>query len=152
MGIGFLDPRGWFGRYYFIVAAAFAITCAISIFGLFIRRFLVRPKWLGKKLSWESGFIALLIFTLMVTYLASFFVADSSTAARALWWTHTLTLFIFLPLIPHTKHLHLVLSPATIFLSRGGFSADSPLVGDEDFGLVAGTTSRNWSACKPIRV
>ena len=68
-----------------------------------------------------------------------FFVTDSSPAARALWWTHTLSLLIFLPIIPHTKHLHLVLSPATIFLSRGGFSNIPPLVGDEDFGLVAGT-------------
>ena len=32
----------------------------------------------------------------------------------------------------------LVLSPATIFLSRGGFSKIPPLVGDEDFGLVTG--------------
>ena len=32
-----------------------------------------------------------------------------------------------------------MLSPATIFLSRGGFSKIPPLVGDEDFGLVAGT-------------
>jgi Fe-S oxidoreductase len=31
-----------------------------------------------------------------------------------------------------------VLSPATIFLSRGGFSQIPPLVGDEDFGLVTG--------------
>jgi len=31
-----------------------------------------------------------------------------------------------------------VLSPATIFLSRGGFSKIPPLEGDEDFGLVAG--------------
>jgi len=52
---------------------------------------------------------------------------------------HTLVLLAFLPLIPHTKHLHLVLSPATIFLSRGGFSRIPPLSGDEDFGLVAGT-------------
>jgi Fe-S oxidoreductase len=44
----------------------------------------------------------------------------------------------FLPLIPHTKHLHLVLSPVTVFLSRGSFSQIPPLDGDEDFGLVAG--------------
>jgi Fe-S oxidoreductase len=75
----------------------------------------------------------------MVTYLAAFAVSDSSPAVRALWWAHTLSLLIFLPIIPHTKHLHLVLSPATIFLSRGGFSRIPPLVGDEDFGLVAGT-------------
>ena len=75
----------------------------------------------------------------MATYLASFFVTGAGPAARALWWIHTLALLIFLPLIPHTKHLHLVLSPATIFLSRGSFSQIPPLDGDEDFGLVAGT-------------
>jgi Fe-S oxidoreductase len=139
LGLGFLDPSGWFGRAYSYLAAAFALACAAGILGLFVRRFLVRPKWLGKKLSWESGFIALLIFILMATYLASFFVADLSPAARVLWWVHTLAILTFLPIIPHTKHLHLVLSPATVFLSRGGFSAIPPLAGDEDFGLVAGT-------------
>ncbi len=111
---------------------------AVSIFGLFIRRFLVRPKWLlrketGGKMSWESGFIAFLIFNLMITYLATFWMDT-----KLIWWAHTLTLLIFMPLIPHTKHLHLVLSPATIFLSRGGFSQIPPLVGDEDFGLDTG--------------
>jgi Fe-S oxidoreductase len=43
-----------------------------------------------------------------------------------------------MPLIPHTKHLHLVLSPVTVFLSRGGFSNIPPLAGDEDFGLDTG--------------
>ncbi len=139
LGIGFLDPNGWFGRFYFYLAAAFALTCAVSIAGLFVRRFLVRPRWLGEHLSWESGFIALLIFLLMVTYLAAFAVADTSPAVRVLWWTHTLCLLVFLPVIPHTKHLHLILSPITVFLSRGGFSKIPPLKGDEDFGLVAGT-------------
>jgi Fe-S oxidoreductase/nitrate reductase gamma subunit len=138
LGVGFLDPHGFMGRVYFYFAAVFAIACAAGILGLFIRRFLVRPKWLGNDLSWESGLIALLIFVLMATYLSAFFVNDASPAARVLWWAHTLTLLAFLPLIPHTKHLHLVLSPATIFLSRGGFSRIPPLSGDEDFGLVAG--------------
>ena len=31
---------------------------------------------------------------------------------KPLWWAHTLALLAFLPLIPHTKHLHLVLCPA----------------------------------------
>jgi Fe-S oxidoreductase len=139
LGLGFLNPESFFGRFYTYFAAVFALACAVGIFGLFVRRFLVRPKWLGKKLSWESGFIAFLIFLLMVTYLASFFVADADPATRVLWWVHTLTLLTFLPIIPHTKHLHLILSPATVFLSRGGFSQIPPLVGDEDFGLIAGT-------------
>jgi Fe-S oxidoreductase len=139
LGFGFLHSDGLFGRFYFYLAGLFALACALSILGLFIRRFLVRPRWLGKKLSWESGFIAFLIFALMATYLASFFVDDTSIASRVLWWMHTAALLTFLPLIPHTKHLHLVLSPATIFFSRGGFAEIPPLAGDEDFGLVAGT-------------
>src|SRR5580658_7139915 len=127
--------------FVFWAFCAFALVtlnhCALA-FGLCVRRFLVRPRWLGEKLSWESGFIALLIFALMATYLAAFFVAADTPAARILWWAHTLTLLIFLPLIPHTKHLHLLRSPFTIFLSRGGFSRIPPLHGDEDFGLVAG--------------
>jgi Fe-S oxidoreductase len=139
LGISFLNPAGFFGRFYTYFAAVFAIACAIGISGLFVRRFLVRPKWLGKKLSWESGFIAFLIFLLMVTYLASFFVSDADPTTRILWWIHSLAILIFLVIIPHTKHLHLILSPATVFLSRGGFSQIPPLVGDEDFGLIAGT-------------
>ena len=138
LGIGFLSPSGFVGRFYFYLAAAFAVACGAGILGLFLRRFLVRPRWLGQKLSYESGFIAFLIFALMATYLAAFFSSDGAPAARLLWWAHTLTLLVFLPLIPHTKHLHLVLSPATIFLSRDSFSNIPPLAGDEDFGLVAG--------------
>ncbi|HEY6487970.1 MAG: (Fe-S)-binding protein [Terracidiphilus sp.] len=138
LDVGFLDSTGWFGRFYSYLAAVFAIACAAGITGLFVRRFVVRPRWLGEPLSWESGLIALLIFLLMVTYLGAFAVSEESATARELWWVHTLTLLMFLPIIPHTKHLHLVLSPATIFLSRSGFSRIPPLVGDEDFGLVAG--------------
>ena len=140
--LGFLSPVSLIGRFYFTFAAMWALLVAVSIFGLFVRRFFVRPIWLGK-VSAESGVIALLIFLLMVTYLVAFLIPATSPALKALWWTHTLTLLVFLPLIPHTKHLHLVLSPFTIFLKREGFSAIPPLSSDEnvdsdDFGLVAG--------------
>lgn len=137
-GVPLLDREGLFGRSYFFLAAAFGVAVGVSIVGLFIRRFFVRPKWLGEKVSVESGFIALLIFTLMWTYLAEYLWHDQGVAGRAIWWAHTAALLVFLPLIPHTKHLHLVLSPITVFLSRGGFSKIPPLSGDEDFGLVTG--------------
>jgi Fe-S oxidoreductase len=137
LGLGFLSPESWAGRIYFYCAAIFALACAVGICGLFVRRFLVQPKWLGK-VSPESGVIAMLIFALMATYLAAFYIPGSGPAAHALWWAHTLVLLAFLPLIPHTKHLHLLLSPFTIFLSRGSFSKIPPLAGDEDFGLVTG--------------
>jgi Fe-S oxidoreductase len=136
--LGFLSPDGVFGGFYFYFAAVFALMVAVGITWLFIRRFFLRPKWLGEKLSYGSGVVAGLIFLLMATYLAGFFTPRGSTAALALWWVHALTILVFLPLIPHTKHLHLMLAPATVFLSRGEFSRIPPLAGDEDFGLVTG--------------
>ena len=136
-GAPFLNRDSTFGKAYFLFVAAFAIAVAISIAGLAIRRFVVQPIWLGK-VSPESGIIALFIFILMVTYLAGLALDEGTTTARVNWWMHTITLLAFLPLIPHTKHLHLVISPATVFLRRDGFSKIPPLVGDEDFGLDTG--------------
>ncbi len=133
-----LIPRdSAFGLVYFGFVAVFAVFVAVSIAALAVRRFVARPVWLGE-VSAESGVIALLIFLLMLTYLATFSLDEGSIAGRIDWWLHTLTLLLFLPLIPHTKHLHLVLSPATIFARRDGFSQIPPLAGDEDFGLDAG--------------
>ena len=144
--LGFLPPESFIGRFYFLFAAVWAALVAVSIAGLFYRRFVTRPVWLGKKVSYESGFISFLIFTLMVTYLAAFFFQADSGTLKTLWWSHTLALLVFLPLIPHTKHLHLVLSPLTVFLKRDSFAKIPPLQEGqkpdgteiEDFGLVTG--------------
>jgi Fe-S oxidoreductase len=127
-GFAFLE-RG----FYFAIVAVFAAAVALSIAGLAVRRFVVRPRWL-EPLSPESGLIAFLIFALMATYLVEFW----RPGIKADWWAHTLALLVFLPLIPHSKHLHLVLSPVTVFLERDGFSKIPPLAGDEDFGLDTG--------------
>ena len=136
-GVNFrlLSHESWIGRFYFLFAAVFAVGVAIGIAGLAFRRFVVRPRWFGK-VSYESGFIAFLIFFLMVTYLVSFLPGWEQS--KPLWWAHTLTILVFLPLLPHTKHLHLVISPVTVFLKRDQFSKIPPLVGDEDFGLDTG--------------
>jgi len=136
-GVRILSPESGFGRFYFRFVAVWAVAVAISILGLLVRRFLVRPVWLGA-VSAESGLIGLLIFILMATYLFGLQVGEESASARYNWWLHTLTLLIFLPLIPHTKHLHLALSPITVLLKRPGFSDIPPLAGDEDFGLDTG--------------
>lgn len=137
---GFGLPLSRAGAVYSAFAFVFAALVAVAILGLALRRFIARPKWLGEQLSWESGLIALLIFALMATYMAEYLVHPdpSSASGRLLWWTHTLALLVFLPLIPHTKHLHLILSPASVFLGRGGFSRIPPLEGDDDFGLDTG--------------
>lgn len=130
-----LSRDSWIGQFYFSLAALFGIGVAIGIAGLAFRRFVIRPRWL-EPISYESLFIAFLIFTLMVTYLATF--VPGWEESRLLWWAHTLAILTFMPLIPRTKHLHLILSPVTVFLKRDDFSKIPPLVGDEDFGLDTG--------------
>ncbi len=136
-GLALFSPEGAFGKLYLTIAGVFAVAVAAGITGLFIRRFIVRPRWLGP-LSIESGFIAFLIFFLMISYLAGLSVGESGPAGRAVWWGHTLALLGFVPLLPRTKHMHLLLSPATVFLERPEFSQIPPLQGDEDFGLDTG--------------
>jgi Fe-S oxidoreductase len=136
-GGGFLSTTSGVGRFYFGFAAVWAVAVAISITALFVRRAFVRPVWLGE-LSPESLIIAGLIMLLMLTYLDGLWYGEGTQGSHVAWWLHTLALLIFLPLVPHTKHLHLVLSPVTVFLRRAGFSAIPPLAGDEDFGLDTG--------------
>ena len=144
-GLSPLRAAGFAGQLYSGFVAVWAVAVAASIAGLFWRRFVTRPRWLGK-ISVESGVIAGLIFLLMLTYLLRYAVAEGTLAGKANWWVHTLALLIFLPLIPHTKHLHLLLSPAAIFAKREGFSQIPALSGDDDVGLVARADVTNIDA------
>ncbi|MCL6505808.1 MAG: [Fe-S]-binding protein, partial [Bryobacteraceae bacterium] len=90
-GLDLITPDRGFGRLYFGAVAVFAVAVAVSITGLAIRRFLIRPRWLGK-LSPESGLIAFLIFVLMLTYLAGLRLSAETLAGRINWWVHTLAL------------------------------------------------------------
>ncbi|MES1262683.1 MAG: [Fe-S]-binding protein, partial [Acidobacteriota bacterium] len=107
-GLPLLSRESGFGLVYFGLVAVFAVLVAVSISYLAVRRFIFRPLWLGK-VAPESGIIAGLILALMLTYLAGLALPETTLAGHAVWWLHTLALLIFLPLIPHTKHLHLVL-------------------------------------------
>jgi Fe-S oxidoreductase len=135
LGVRWLDGReGLVGRAWFGLAFVFSFLVAVSIAGLAARRFLARPKWLGAKVSVESGVIAGLIFALMVTYMVEYM----GYGGRVNWWLHTLALLVFMPLVPQTKHLHLILSPFSVLLKHEGFGRIPPLEGDEDFGLDTG--------------
>ena len=73
------------GLAYMWFVAVFAFAVAVAIAGLFVRRFFVRPRWLGP-VSPESGVIAGLIFLLMVTYLLrmpGLGFPEESTAGRS---------------------------------------------------------------------
>ena len=150
LGLGFLSPAGAFGRFYFYFAAVFALACAAGILGLFLRRFLVRPKWLGEKLSYQSGVIALLIFVLMATYLASFFVADMQPRRpRPLVDSHARPARLSAPHSPHQ-------APAPAPQPGHGFSLARRLQPDSSARRRRGLrpasperTSPGWSASRP---
>jgi Fe-S oxidoreductase len=116
-GLGIVDwtATGWFHAYErLLVPFAWAVLAGMAFLG--VRRGLVRPAVLSLsgRVSKESMLIGLFIVTLMVTFLLSFRL--EGTSARVTWWVHALVILAFLVLIPNSKHLHLLVSPLTLFL------------------------------------
>jgi Fe-S oxidoreductase len=125
--------HGWYGAF----AAVWAFAVIVGMAGLSFRRFVLRPKALGKP-SATSGLVAVLITALMVTYLLEWGVFPAGGAAwKVNWWMHTVAFFSILVVIPRSKHLHLLLSPITIFLRSETTSAMRPLREEgEDLGII----------------
>jgi Fe-S oxidoreductase len=115
VGIVDLTETGWFHAYR-MALTPFAVGVLTGILYLLVRRAIVRPLGLGTKVSLESVLIALFIATLMITFLLTFRLDEASTAGRVNWWVHAIVILVFMALIPASKHLHLVLSPVTVFL------------------------------------
>ena len=115
LGIADLTHAGWF-HVYRLALAPFATAVLLGITYLLIRRAVVRPVALGTKVSVESIVIALFIATLMITFLLTFRLEEGGAAAGVNWWVHAIVILAFMALIPASKHLHLVLSPITVFL------------------------------------
>ncbi|MPZ16468.1 MAG: 4Fe-4S dicluster domain-containing protein [Luteitalea sp.] len=121
-GLGIIDlsETGWFHAYR-IVLTPFAVAVLIGILFLLGRRVIVRPPALGRTVSKESVLIGLFIAALMATFLLD--LRLEGVEARVNWWAHMVVILAFLVLIPDSKHLHLILSPITVFLK-------SPVLGD----------------------
>lgn len=119
LGIVDLTEARWF-RWYMAALVPFCVAVLGGIVFLMIRRGIVQPRALGDHVSKESILIGFFIATLMVTYLLEFFhfsrLADPGVAGRANWWIHMVIILCFLGLIPNSKHLHLLISPITVFL------------------------------------
>src|SRR5476651_2307618 len=115
LGIVDLTHTGWFHTYR-VALTPFAMAVLVGIVYLFVRRAFVRPVTLGTKLSVESLVIAGFIATLMITFLLTFRIDEGTTAARVNFWVHAIVIMAFMALIPASKHLHLLLSPITVFL------------------------------------
>ena len=123
-GLGLVDLTGTAAfNAYRLALVPFAGAVLGGIVFLVVRRGLVRPVALGDRVSMESILIGGFIATLMVTFLLTFQMPDDSVAGRVNWWVHAVVILAFLVLIPASKHFHLVLSPATVFLK-------SPVLGN----------------------
>jgi Fe-S oxidoreductase len=115
LGIADLTASSWFHSYR-LGLAPFAAAVLAGILFLLVRRAIVRPAGLGDHVSIESVVIALFIAALMVTFLLGFRLGEGTVAGRVNWCAHMLVILAFMALIPASKHLHLVLSPITVFL------------------------------------
>jgi Fe-S oxidoreductase len=115
-GLGIVDLTRTIGfRIYTWLLVPFCLAVLAGIVFLLIRRGLLRPRVLGTEVSKESILIGCFIATLMITFLLDL-VLEGGLAARLNWWVHMLVIFTFMVLVPNSKHLHLILSPATVFL------------------------------------
>lgn len=100
-------------KLYSYVVIPFSILVLIGILHLAYRRFITKPKALGK-LSPTSGLVTLFIVLLMLTYLLGE-IELQPLVWKINWWLHALLILAFLILVPRSKHLHLVLGPFNIF-------------------------------------
>ena len=119
---------------YSKIVIPFAVFVIFGILSLTYRRFINRPKALGK-FSPTSGLVAVFIVVLMVTYIYG--ETDLSPLVWKMnWWIHSILILAFLFLIPRSKHLHLVLAPFNIFFRSFDQPDHTPvhidLEGDED--------------------
>jgi Fe-S oxidoreductase len=127
------ETRSWYGTF----VAVWACAVLVAMIGLSFRRFVLRPKALGK-LSPTSAIVAFLISALMVTYLLGWRVFPIRSAAWTVnWWLHTIAFFSLLDVIPISKHLHLLLAPVTIFLRSETTSTLRALRAEgDDLGII----------------
>jgi Fe-S oxidoreductase len=122
-GLGVVDLTGTAGFHAYTMALVpFAIGVLGGIVLLAIRRGVLRPRALGAYVSKESMLISAFIAILMITFLVDAGGAHAGVAVagvpleRINWWAHMLVILAFTVLIPDSKHLHLLLSPVTVFL------------------------------------
>ncbi|MBT7373784.1 MAG: 4Fe-4S dicluster domain-containing protein [Candidatus Marinimicrobia bacterium] len=119
---------------YSKIVIPFAVFVVFGILSLAYRRFINRPKALGK-ISPTSGLVAVFIVVLMGTYIYGE-TGLSPFVWKINWWIHSILILAFLFLIPRSKHLHLVLAPFNIFFRSFDQPDHTPvhidLEGDED--------------------
>lgn len=115
-GLGLVDlTETTLFHYYKLALVPFCVAVLAGIVVLLIRRGVLQPPELGATVSKESILIGVFIVVLMVTFLLDLRL-EPGPAERVNWWVHMVVILTFLGLIPNSKHLHLLVSPLTVFL------------------------------------
>ncbi|HEX77740.1 MAG TPA: 4Fe-4S dicluster domain-containing protein [Dehalococcoidia bacterium] len=132
-----------FARGYFAVADIAGAVVLVAVLWAGIRRYLLRPERLER--TWDALICLGLIFFIMASYFfLTAFELNGRTPAQGSWsllsrqlagalaatpwnleaqrlgyiiswWVHLLLILVFLVYIPHSKHLHIIVSPFNIF-------------------------------------
>ena len=157
---------------YLIVQDLFSVLVILAVGYALYRRLVVKPRRLN--LSGEALVILLLILGLMVTdliadaarirlapapsdhwqfagaavagWIAGLPVGGVTAVFHLAWWAHAVTLLGFLVLLPHSKHLHILISPLNVFfapLEPKGQYRSMDLENSETFG-VGNLTEMAW--------
>ncbi len=120
----FLEPfgleylHGFLGDFlqtFRVFVVIIAVFCTISMVGLTFRRF-VLVKISPDPKSYESGFVALLIILLMLTYIDM--NATNLVSAKVNWWLHVVIILAFPAIILNSKHRHIFLAPIAVYLRK----------------------------------
>lgn len=127
-GWDFLPADCWYREVFLKWTAVFTL---VGILFLGIRRFVFRPKALGK-LDYMSGSVVVLIALSMITFLLDF------------WWLHSLAILGLLFVVPRSIQLHRFLAPLAVFF-RAQNLAELPRLDmeKEEFGL-SGAKDLDW--------
>jgi len=126
----FSDSTRWY--YGLIFGLPWSLLVLIGILYLAYRRFYIRPKFLGEKISYTSAVVTIFISILMLTYIVdAYWIISNAHPSNLIfkinWWIHAVLILGFLFLIPRSKHLHLVLSPINIFFKSFNMPDHTPV-------------------------
>ncbi len=138
LGIPFLKPLlGGALPLFKSFIAVVAVAVTVGILGLAFRRFAMK-KISPDPTSVSSAIVATMIVLLMLTYLNS--VAATTWLPKVNWWLHAAIILVFPHQILRSKHLHLVLSPVTIFFKTHRMAEILPLdLSEEALGADGAT-------------
>ena len=136
-GLPLIDRDSSAGVFYFWLVFLFAFCGTLALATLAFRRHLHKSEWL-QPITVETSLTLSLIFVAMMTLLPLWWISEPSLFGQIVWWLNTIAALALLPLLPHAKNRHILLSPVALFLKRPGFSQIPALLAGEDAGLVDG--------------